>query len=132
MEGPFFVSQFKSRIVIVICRWKQRAMIEIIRKNENDFKFTLKSESGSVLLNSVLFSNEDEIKQMVQSLTVIQERRNVFERKTNHNGEFLFNLKNLKGEIIGTSQSYGSEAGMENGIKNLKKRILQLSSLNQL
>jgi hypothetical protein len=107
-------------------------MIEIVKKKENNFEFKLKAESGNVLLNSVLFSNEDEIKQMVQSLNIIQQRRNVFERKTNHNGEFLFNLKNLKGEIIGTSQFYGSEAGMENGIKNLKKRITHLSNFNQL
>ena len=107
-------------------------MIEIIKKKENKFKFTLKAESGNVLLKSVMFRNEDEIKQMVQSLNIIQQRRNVFERKTNHKGKFLFNLKNLKGEIIGTSQSYGSEAGMENGIKHLKKRILDLSNLKQL
>ena len=107
-------------------------MIEIIRGEKDDYKFTLKAESGSVLLNSVLFQNEKEIRQLVERLNIIQQKRSVFERKTDHNGKFHFNLKNLNGKVIGTSQLYGSEAGMENGIKNLKKRILQLSHLNQL
>lgn len=107
-------------------------MIEIIKNKKDDYKFTLKAESGNVLLNSVLFQNENEAKQIVQNLFVIQQKRSVFERKTNHGGEFLFSLKDLNGSVIGTSQSYASEAGMENGIKNFKKRILHLSSLNQL
>lgn len=107
-------------------------MIEISKGEKDDYTFTLKAESGNVLLNSVMFRNENEVRQIIQNLSVIQQSRSVFERKTNHNGEFLFNLKNLNGELIGTSQSYGSEAGMENGIKNLKKRILDLSNLNQL
>lgn len=107
-------------------------MIEIIREREKDYRFTLKSESGSVLLNSVIFKNENEVKKIVQSLRKIQQKRNVFERKTNHKGEFVFNLKKIDGELIGTSQSYGSEAGMENGIKNVKRRILHLSNSNQL
>ena len=36
-------------------------MIEIVREKEDDYKFTLKAESGNVLLNSVLFRNEDEV-----------------------------------------------------------------------
>lgn len=107
-------------------------MIEIVREKEDDYKFTLKAESGNVLLHSVLFKNEDDINRIVKSLNIIQHRRSVFERMTNHSGDFLFNLKNLNGQVIGTSQSYGSEAGMENGIKNLKKRIMYLSNLNQL
>jgi len=46
-----------------------------------------------------------------------------FERKTNHKGEFQFSLKDSDGKIIGHSQNYNSEAGMENGIKNLRSTI---------
>ncbi len=46
-----------------------------------------------------------------------------FERKTNHSGAFMFSLKDENGKIVGYSQCYNSEAGMENGIKNLKNKI---------
>ncbi|GAB5474433.1 MAG: hypothetical protein Mars2KO_25320 [Maribacter sp.] len=108
-------------------------MIEVIKEKDDDsFRFSLKAESGSVLLTSALFQNEGEVSRIVQSLGILQGKRNAFERKTNHDGQFLFHLKNVNGEVIGTSQSYRSEAGMENGIKNLKKRILDLASSDQL
>ena len=44
-----------------------------------------------------------------------------FERKTAKNGKFHFNLKAGNGQIIGSSQMYASEAGMENGIESVKK-----------
>lgn len=107
-------------------------MIEIIKEKETDYRFILKSESGCVLLNSVLLKNENEVSKMVKNLRAVEHKRNVFERKTNYKGEFVFNLKKINGELIGTSQLYGSEAGMENGIKNVKNRIQQLSNLGQL
>lgn len=107
-------------------------MIAIVVDKKDNYKFILKAEDGNVLLNSVSFSNESEVKKTVQSLTLLQQKRSVFERKTNHIGEFLFHMKNLNGKVIGTSEPFGSEAGMENGIKNLKKRIIHLSKLGQL
>ena len=54
--------------------------------------------------------------------------RNHFERKTNHSGQFLFNLKDNDGNLIGQSQFYDSEMGMENGIKNLQNRLEELKN----
>ncbi len=107
-------------------------MIDIIGDEKDNYKFTLKAEGGNVLLKSIGFRNENEVKELIQKLGTIQQKRSVFERKTNHNGEFLFQMKDLQGKLIGTSESYGSEAGMENGIKNLKKRIVVLSKQRQL
>ncbi len=52
--------------------------------------------------------------------------RNYFERKTNTEGKFHFSLKDDDGRIIGHSEPYDSEAGMENGIKNLQEKIQSL------
>jgi uncharacterized protein YegP (UPF0339 family) len=43
-----------------------------------------------------------------------------FERNTAKNGKFYFNLKAANSQIIGTSQMYAAEAGMENGIQSIK------------
>lgn len=108
-------------------------MIEIIKeKNPSALRFTLMAESGTILLRSTLFHDRPALKRVLENLGALQEKRNSFERKTNHDGQFLFNLKNADGDVIGTSQAYRSEAGMENGIKNLKKRIVELHRSNQL
>ena len=36
-------------------------------------------------------------------------------------GKFSFNLKAANGQVIGTSQSYKSESGRDNGVESVKK-----------
>jgi len=101
-------------------------MIKINKQENNTYNFSLNTTSGNALLYSVGFSSKEEIKNVVRGLNMLDKLHYKFERKTDHNGNFFFNLKDKKGQLIGNSQLYGSEAGMENGIKNLKKRIATL------
>ena len=107
-------------------------MIELTKENDSGYRFRITSESGHVLLKSILFIDENKAKNSARELPKITSAQNVFERKTNHEGKFLFNLKNTNGELIGQSQLYSSEAGMENGIKNLKNRIATIDTLKEL
>ena len=107
-------------------------MIEINNKNTAAFSFKLKTQSGHTLLKSVEFEKEEDVQKTVKSLNPLCDNSIRFERKTNHDGMFLFNLKDSSGQIIGYSQLYNSEAGMENGIKNLKNRISSLVNLGEL
>ncbi|MFK7811001.1 MAG: DUF1508 domain-containing protein [Maribacter sp.] len=107
-------------------------MIEIKKEKLEDYSFTIKTENGNTLLKSIVYSNKKRAEEAIQFLKTSKTNRNTFERKTSHDGEFLFSLKNNKGEIIGDSQLYQSEAGMENGIKNIIKRIDTISGLIQL
>ena len=45
----------------------------------------------------------------------------LFERKTAKNGKFHFNLKSTNGQIVGSSQMYSAESGMNNGIDSVAK-----------
>ncbi|NHF59203.1 YegP family protein [Flavobacteriaceae bacterium TP-CH-4] len=101
-------------------------MIEIIKETDRSYRFQLKNTHGATILSSVPFSNKKEIKKTVSELTPLVHKPAVFERKTNYKGKFLFNLKNGNGKIIGNSPLFDSEAGMENGIKYVKKRIVDL------
>ena len=96
------------------------------------FSFKLKTQSGHTLLRSVEFKEEEEAHNTVRSLIQLSDNSVRFERKTNHDGMFLFNLKNSGGKLIGHSQLYNSEAGMENGIKNLKNTITSLANFEEL
>ncbi len=107
-------------------------MIEIKKRGAGKFSFNLKTQSGHTLLKSVEFTDEDEAQNTVKSLYPLIRNSIRFERKTNHDGLFLFRLKNVNGQVIGHSQLYNSEVGMENGIKNLSNRITSLANHGEL
>ncbi|MCK0189311.1 YegP family protein [Arenibacter sp. F20364] len=98
-------------------------MLQINKESDTTYTFSLQSESGQTLLTSIAFKNREEIDETIASLKVLIGQSSVFERKTDYNGKFLFTMKNSGGKIIGHSMLYSSEAGMENGIKNLKTSI---------
>ena len=98
-------------------------MIAIKKDSNNKYSFNFKAKSGRILLNSIPFNNKLEITKTVNELKSNNDRELVFERKTNFDGKFLFNLKNKQGQLIGSSKLYDSEAGLENGINNAKDSI---------
>ena len=100
-------------------------MIEIKKTKSADFQFLVKSETGSILLKSVSFSDKKTLETTLKAIEITKSSIKHFERKTNFEGQFLFHLKNKDGAIIGSSGFYSSEAGMENGIKNLKNKFHQ-------
>lgn len=107
-------------------------MIEIKKTAESHYQFVVKSETGRILLDSVSFGNQSEVEKTISTLTSMDRPLNIFERKTNFDGKFLFNLKNEVGKIIGSSGLYSSEAGMENGIKNLKSSLRKQAEMKKL
>ncbi len=107
-------------------------MIDIKKEKNNLYRFFVTSEEGNALLQSVTFDTEKELKTTVKKLYPLSKKPSVFERKTNHNGKFHFTLKDASGIVIGTSNTYTSEAGMENGITNVRKRIAFLNRSKSL
>ncbi|MCM4168155.1 hypothetical protein KCTC52924_03711 [Arenibacter antarcticus] len=101
-------------------------MIRIKQELDHTFSFTLQSESGHNLLQSVPFSDKQKLEWTIATLKELILRHSSFERKTNYNGKFFFLLKDSDGKLIGNSMFYSSEAGMENGIKNIKTSITLL------
>ncbi|MBT8209914.1 MAG: YegP family protein [Eudoraea sp.] len=101
-------------------------MYEIRKEKENRFRFLLKTREGRTLLNSVDFPSEEEARASLRELVPETKRHIRVERKTDYNGKFLFNLRDKKGKVVGKSGLFSSEAGMENGIKHLIKRMQDL------
>ena len=104
-------------------------MIEIVNTTNSGHRFQIKSKSDSILLISEEFHSKTDLDNTLSKLNTLQISRGNFERKTNHQGKFLFNLKDGNGSLLGTSRLYDSEAGMENGIKNLLNRLADLKEL---
>lgn len=103
-------------------------MIEIRKEADDRYRFRLKNANGGTILRSVPFQNKEEATKTVAELLPLIHKSAVFERKTDYEGKFLFNLKNSKGNIIGQSTLFASEAGMENGIQMVKNRIVSISN----
>ncbi|MGB3152018.1 MAG: YegP family protein [Maribacter sp.] len=107
-------------------------MIEIRKNKPADLQFVIKSESGKTLLESIPFGDKMVFEKTITILEKGNTPMTLFERKTNIDGKFLFNLKNEEGKVIGSSGLYTSEAGMENGIKNLKNSLQQVKTIKKL
>ena len=78
-----------------------------------------------MLLESVDFSDEQELHACLDQLRPRLASPGSFERKTVHSGKFQFTLKDRSGRAVGHSELYQSEAGMENGIKNTRFGFLE-------
>jgi len=94
-------------------------MITVENTESKGYQFRVITSSGTTLLKSIAFSTKNELQKTVNDLSLASVSTRKVERKTNHQGKFLFQLKNSTGKVLGTSGLYSSEAGMENGIKNL-------------
>ena len=97
-------------------------MFEIFKSEKSGkFYFNLKAGNGQVILSSQGYADMSGAKNGVESVMKNCGDDSRFERKTAANGKFHFSLKAGNGQIIGSSQMYASEAGMENGIASVKK-----------
>jgi len=103
-----------------------------VKKNEDEYIFVVQSKTGRELLHSIPFTSKKEIKDTLKHLCESQPEAQKIERRTNFDGKFLFDLKDTAGKTIGQSGLYGSEAGMENGIKNFQGSLAQVKDLPQL
>ena len=98
-------------------------MLEIQKDREETYRFIVKSEEGHALLESVAFRDSGSARKTLRELKGRIRYPGSFERRTDHNGRFQFTLKDAHGQIVGHSQLYTSEAGMENGITHTQNQI---------
>ncbi len=101
-------------------------MLEYLNEGESGCRFVVKSAQGHPLLESVSFRSREDAREQVRRLQPTLRDPAIFERRTDHRGRFQFTLRSPGGHVLGHSQFYRSEAGMENGITNIRN---QLSSL---
>jgi len=96
-------------------------MFELKNKEGANYHFTLKAKNGQVILSSEVYNSKAAAENGITSVKKNAAEDGRYERKTAKNGKFFFNLKAGNGQIIGSSQMYSSESGMENGINSVKE-----------
>ncbi len=91
-----------------------------LKKSGDKFHFVLKAANGQVILSSQMYASKAGAMNGIDSVKTNCSDDNCWERKTAKNGKFHFNLKSTNGQIIGSSQMYAGESGMENGIDSVR------------
>ncbi len=94
---------------------------EIYKDKAGEFRFRLKAGNGEPILASEGYKARASCENGIDSV-----RRNGgddarYERKETKNGGHMFNLKATNGQVIGTSETYSSASGRDNGIESVKK-----------
>jgi len=92
-----------------------------VKKSKDQFHFVLKATNGQVILTSEMYNSKTAAHNGVESVKKNSAEESRYERKTAKNGKFHFNLKSSNGQIVGSSQMYASESGMNNGIESVMK-----------
>ncbi|MEL4308530.1 YegP family protein [Joostella sp. CR20] len=93
----------------------------ILTKNNGYILFNIENNSRKLLFTSTNFSSISEATENIENLKDL--KTVLYERKTNTDGKFFFIISDKNGNVIGKSQNYSSEAGMENGINTMQQYI---------
>ncbi|HPF12507.1 MAG TPA: YegP family protein [Flavobacteriaceae bacterium] len=92
-----------------------------LKKSGDQYHFVLKAANGQVILSSQMYASKASAMNGIESVKKNSGNDGMYEKKTAKNGKFHFNLKSSNGQIVGSSQMYAAESGMNNGIESVKK-----------
>ncbi len=90
-------------------------------RSNGEYQFNLKASNGQVILTSEGYSSQSGCTNGIESVKKNASSDDRYERVTTKAGKFRFNLKAGNGQVIGTSETYESESGRDNGIESVKK-----------
>lgn len=96
---------------------------QLKRTGEGKFHFTLHSGNHEVILSSQLYAAKENAEKGIRSTRENGPHEARFERKNSVKGDPYFSLKAPNGQMIGTSETYDSEAARDNGIRSVIDNI---------
>jgi hypothetical protein len=94
---------------------------EIYSDKAGEFRFRLKASNGQNILASEGYKAKSACMNGIESVkkNAVEDAR--YEKKETKAGKYSFNLKAGNHQVIGTSQSYETEASRDSGIASVKK-----------
>lgn len=94
---------------------------ELYTDKAGETRFRLKAGNGEIILSSEGYKKRASALNGIESVKKNAGNEARFEKKTGKSGKFSFNLKAANGQVIGSSQSYESESGRDNGVASVMK-----------
>ena len=92
----------------------------INQTDKGQYYFNLKANNGEIILASQRYSAKANCQNGIESVRVNSQDDSKFERLPSKDGQHYFNLMASNGQVIGTSETYTTKQGMENGISSVK------------
>lgn len=92
---------------------------EINSRSNGDFQFNLKAGNGQVILSSQGYSSKVACQTGVESVRLHAADAGNFDSKTAKDGSPYFTLVASNGQVIGQSETYGSESARNEGIQSV-------------
>src|SRR5215475_12742623 len=93
---------------------------ELNTSSNGKFFFNLKAGNGQIILSSEMYETKSAAENGIESVKKNASDEARYDRRTASNGEPYFVLKAANGQEIGRSETYSSDAAMENGIESVK------------
>ncbi len=96
------------------------AVFEIYKDNAGEYRFRLKASNGEIILISESYKTKQSANKGIRSVKINANNDQRYERKQARNSQFMFNLRAVNHQVIGTSEMYVSSIGRDNGIESVK------------
>ena len=90
---------------------------EIYKDKAGSFRFRLKSGNGQIVLSSQGYASKASAMNGAKSVQQNAGDASLFEASESKGGKFTFVMKAKNKQVIGTSQSYASASGRDNGMQ---------------
>ncbi|NIZ62555.1 hypothetical protein DL239_16405 [Sedimentitalea sp. CY04] len=94
---------------------------ELYTDKAGEFRFRLKAGNGENIMASEGYKQKSSAENGIASVQKNAGDDARYERKETSSGKHMFNLKATNGQVIGTSQSYSSASGRDNGIESVMR-----------
>ena len=95
---------------------------QIFKSTSNgQYYFRLRAKNGEIILKSEGYITKQGCLNGIASVKTNAPFDSRYDRRKSVNEQYYFNLKASNGEIIGTSETYHTQQGMENGISAVKR-----------
>lgn len=93
----------------------------IIKTGNGEYYFSLKTADSQIILTSQLYSSKADCIAGIELVRTNCSEFSCYERKKSIDKKHYFVLKASDGQIIGNSEMFETNAGMDNGIESVKK-----------
>lgn len=97
------------------------AKFEMYQDKAGEYRFRLKAGNGENILGSEGYKAKASCVNGIESVKKNAPEEGRYEKKDTASGKFMFNLKASNGQVIGTSQSYKTASGRDNGVASVMK-----------
>jgi uncharacterized protein YegP (UPF0339 family) len=107
------------------------AKFEVFADKGGKYRFRLKAANGEIVLSSQAYASKESCSNGIASVQKNAANPDLFSKTTSEGGKFGFSLLAANKQVIGTSQTYSSAPGRDNGIKSVGKAATGASIVDQ-